>query len=434
MMIRSLFGPRRFGGVSSDDERFGAHVPNEVLIRLKDDGALAAEGAAWLERAGAVALERLDFPSAANSAPQAPILRLTLRADVSVAEAIARLTDAPEVAYAVPNHIYTLQSEGKATPDDLPRTLWGLHNEGGLLRRKDADIDAPEAWTVATGSRNGPLVAILDTGADYRHPDLDANIWTNPGEVAGDGLDNDGNGVIDDVHGYNAYADTGDPMDGNGHGTHVAGTIGAEGNNGIGVVGVNWEARMMPVKIFNDRGRTTADAIIRGINYATFMGARVTNNSWGGGEYSQAIYDAFAASPALHVVAAGNELSNNDRRPSYPASYDLDNILSVASSNAIDRLSYFSNYGKQSVDLAAPGSGIRSTYLRGRYARLSGTSMAAPHVTGALALLLSHEPGLSNAAARERLLSTVDRKDAFEGKVASGGRLNVARLLGAARD
>src|SRR5690606_21235490 len=191
-------------------------------------------------------------------------------------------------------------------PNDLHERLYGM-----------AKIQAPQAWETTTGSRTGPVVAVIDGGIDYNHPDLTNNMWTNPGEIPGDGLDNDGNGVVDDVHGYNAINGSGHPADDNNHGTHCAGTIGAEGNNGVGVVGVNHQARMMAVKFLGSNGSgTTADAV-KGVLYASRMGARITSNSWGGGGYNQALKDALASSPALHIFAAGNANSNNDRRPSY---------------------------------------------------------------------------------------------------------------------
>jgi subtilisin family serine protease len=436
MQVRSLVSPQSVRRPPLD---LGPHVPGEVIVRLKTGTALREEDMKILEGAGAMEVERLDFPATETSGPQAPILRIKLNERTSVAEAIAELLRDPAVLYAVPNNTYELQGRPTVTndpvsPNDLHTRLWGLHNPGGGTSVADADIDAPEAWAIGTGSRNGPLVAILDTGADYNHPDLNANIWTNPGEVAGDGIDNDSNGVIDDVRGYNAFANNGNPMDGHSHGTHVAGTIGAVGNNGIGVVGVNWEARMMPVKIFSDAGSTTTDAIIRGINYATRMGARVTSNSWGGGPANQAIKDAFGTSPAMHLIASGNNGRNNDLTPTYPAGYDLDNIISVGSSTKAERMSSFSNYGATSVDLVAPGSDIYSTTPNGRYGSMSGTSMATPHVSGAVALLLSEEPDLTNAQVRSRLLAAVDTFAAYQGKTVTGGRLNVAKLLQNATD
>ena len=293
------------------------------------------------------------------------------------------------------------------------------------------DIDAPEAWTRTTGSRTGPIIAVLDTGVDTDHPDLKDNIWTNTGEIPGNGKDDDNNGVIDDVHGYNAYYKNGDPDDKDSHGTHCAGTIGAVGNNGRGVVGVNWQTRIMPIKIFNDnkKPKTSRSAILRGISYATRHGARITSNSWGGGGRSFSIRRAFSNSSAFHVMAAGNDSKNNDEKSYYPASYDMDNSISVASITRSGALSSFSNYGKDEVDLAAPGSSIYSTTPGGRYGYKSGTSMATPHVSGVAGLAATLNPDLSNTELKQILMDSVDEADNLTDKVVSGGRLNADKTL-----
>ena len=230
-----------------------------------------------------------------------------------------------------------------ATPND-PRfdELWGLHNEGQSDGTVDADIDAPEAWDATVGSGN-TIVAVIDTGVDYTHPDLQANMWVNADEIPGDGLDNDGNGFVDDIHGYDFANHDADPLDDNNHGTHVAGTIAAVGDNGIGVTGINWHAQIMALKFLNAQGSGDTDDAIEALNYAVANGARISNNSWGfSGGFSQSLYDAIeAARDADHVFVAaagnGNFLGigiNNDATPFYPASYDLENIVSVA---AVDR-------------------------------------------------------------------------------------------------
>lgn len=318
-------------------------------------------------------------------------------------------------------------SEATREPNDLSSSLWGLKNGS----RKNTDIDAPEAWSKTVGSRNGPIVAVLDTGIDLDHPDLEANIWTNPREIPGNGKDDDGNGVIDDVHGFDAYYEDGVPEDKDGHGTHCAGTIGAVGNNNKGVVGVNWEARIMPVKIFSndDKPKTSTSAILRGISYATKNGARVTSNSWGGPGKSRSIERAFKNSSAFHVMAAGNESQDNDSKPHYPSNYDIPNNIAVAAITRYGELSDFSNYGKESVDIAAPGSSIYSTLPGGRYGYLSGTSMATPHVAGVAMLALALNPRLSNAELKGAILDGVTADAELAGKVASGGWLNANNTL-----
>jgi subtilisin family serine protease len=412
----------------------------ELILRTR--GGVSLQSGSVVDDLGARVLDTFDTPGGLHKSDNGEFLHLKLPPGVSVEQAMAAVAQDARVEFAAPNHVYQLpetiqakDSSSASRPNDLGfDRLYGLHNEGQTGGTPDADIDAPQAWTLQRGrnqAHNGPIIAVIDTGVDYRHPDLKENMWTNPGEIPGDGIDNDGNGVIDDVHGYNAFDDTGDPMDRQSHGTHVAGTIGAQGNNRTGVVGVNQEANIMAVKIFNDQGSTNAAAIIRGIQYADKMGARVANNSWGGGAPNRGIYAAFAESPAMHLVASGNDGKNNDVSPSYPANYDLRNIISVAATDHNDNLASFSNYGAEQVDLAAPGVDIISTVPGGRYSSMSGTSMAAPHVTGAAALVVSQYPEISNDELRLRLLDSVDAKPQLEGKVVTEGRLNVANALGA---
>jgi len=262
----------------------------------------------------------------------------------------------------------------KATTPNDPffSNLWGLHNTGqsvnGTSGTAGADMDGPEAWDVAQGS-NTFVIAVIDTGVDYNHPDLSGNIWANPGEVAGNGLDDDQNGYVDDLRGWDFVDDDNDPMDVVGHGTHVAGTIAAVGNNNIGVTGVCWQAKIMPVRALDAFGAGTDADIIAAIGYAVTKGAKVINASFGGPDYSQAQYDALAnanSAGVLFVVAAGNEGANNDTTPSYPASYNLPNIISVAATDQNDNLSNFSNYGATSVHVAAPGENIYSTFPAAR--------------------------------------------------------------------
>lgn len=292
-------------------------------------------------------------------------------------------------------------------------------------------IDAVRAWTITTGSAS-TTIAVIDTGVDRAHPELQGNIWTNPGEIPGNGIDDDGNGYIDDVHGWNFAGDTAETTDMHGHGTHVAGTIAALGNNGLGVVGVCWRASIMPVKFLSDSGIGYTSDAVAAVSYATSMGAKISNNSWGGGGYSQALYDAIHSAGlagSLFVAAAGNAMSDNDLTPRYPAGYNLENIVAVAATDRVDRLSYFSNFGASTVDLGAPGSSIFSLRPGGQYASMSGTSMAAPHVTGAAGLLLSHNPSLTTPQIKSLILFGVDTFASLGGSVKSQGRLNAYRAL-----
>ena len=237
---------------------------------------------------------------------------------------------------------------------------------------------------------------MIDTGVDYNHPDLAANIWTNPGEIAGDGIDNDGNGYVDDVHGYDFINNDGNPMDDHGHGTHVAGTIGAVGNNGLGVAGINWNVQIMALKFLDATGSGSTSDAIEALNYAVANGAHDLSTTVRAAiRTRRALYDALsdAATPAMiFVAAAGNDGANNDQTPFYPAGYDLDNIVTVAATDRNDQLASFSNYGATTVDLAAPGVDILSTKPNSAYQTSSGTSMAAPHVAGVVALVRGLHP------------------------------------------
>lgn len=325
-----------------------------------------------------------------------------------------------------------------AVPND-PQTgqLWGLENSGQAGGVADADIDAAAAWGISTGSRN-VVVAVIDTGIDWRHSDLATNLWTNAREVAGNGVDDDGDGFVDDAYGYNFAGNTGDPMDDNGHGTHVAGTIAAAGNNGIGVSGINWAGSVMALKFLGADGSGSTSDAIRAINYATMqrvrfgVNVRVINMSWGGGGFSGALRDAIqdaGAAGILSVAAAGNSARNNDATPQYPSSYEAASLVAVAATDSRDNLAGFSNYGAASVDLAAPGVAILSTYPNNRYVNLSGTSMATPHVAGVAALAWSVAPNASVAEIKNALLGGVDRVAGLSGKVATGGRLNAYNAL-----
>ena len=293
-------------------------------------------------------------------------------------------------------------------------------------------ISAPAAWDITTGSKS-VKVAVVDTGVDYNHPDLAANISVNSSEIPGNNIDDDGNGKIDDYYGYDFANSDADPMDDNNHGTHVSGTIGAVGDNVTGVVGVNWSVGIVPVKVLSGSGSGSTAGVIAGIDYAIARGVQVINMSLGGAGYSQAFFDSIQranAAGVLVVAAAGNENNNNDgAAPSYPASFNLPNIVSVAATTSADTRASFSNYGATSVDLAAPGVSILSTLPGSLYGSFSGTSMACPHVAGAAALVKAANPALSMLQVKDALLNNVDIVSSLNGLVATGGRLNVARAV-----
>jgi len=342
---------------------------------------------------------------------------------LTVEEAIQRYRNHPKVKYIEPNYIV----EAIEIPNDPDfGRLWGMHNTGQTGGTPAADIWATNAWDVFTGS-DQVVIGVIDTGTDHTHPDLAANIWVNPGEIPGNGIDDDLNGFVDDVHGWDFINHDNDPMDDNGHGTHVAGTIGAIGDNGNGVAGVSWTVEIMPLKFLSAGGSgSTADAI-GAVEYATMMGARLTSNSWGGGGFSQALHDAIAdanANGILFVAAAGNASSNTDFSAHYPSSYDLDNIISVAATDHNDALAGFSNYGLASVDLAAPGVNIYSTLPGNSYGSNSGTSMATPHVAGALGLVFGRFPAIGHLDARNLIFNFADPLPGLSGLMVTGARLN----------
>jgi subtilisin family serine protease len=331
------------------------HVSDEIMVKFRD-GIDAPIPAKVHSRTGARI--KKEFKRLKN------LQLVTVPQNISLKQALRTYLQDSNVEYAEPNYIV----HAAVTPDDIYfGNLWGLHNTGQTGGTPDADIDAPEAWDITTGS-DSVIIAVVDTGVASNHPDLIDNIWTNTGETScSDGIDNDGNGYIDDCHGWDFIGNDNDPTDYYGHGTHVAGTIAANGNNSLGITGVMWQAKIMPLRFLGVSGSgTTADAI-SAILYASNMGAHVINNSWGGDGFSQALKDAIDASPAVVVCATGNSGADNDASPFYPASYTSANIISVAATDHNDALASFSNYGTTTVDIAAPGVSIYSTIPQFNY-------------------------------------------------------------------
>ena len=326
-----------------------------------------------------------------------------------------------------------------ALPNDPSFVLeWNLQNTGQSGGSPGIDIGAPQAWDICTGSRS-VVVAIIDSGIDLTHPDLAANVWTNPGEIAGNGLDDDRNGFVDDIHGWNFVDNNANVQDGYGHGTHVAGIIGAVGSDGVGVTGVNWRVSLMVLRVQNDSGAGTTSAVIGALRYATTMrrdfgiNVVVTNNSWeAAAGYSSVIEGLIreqGEAGITFVAAAGNHGTNNDVTPRYPSNYDLPNVIAVASLASAGVLAGSSDYGATTVDLAAPGTFILSTWKAGGYAALSGTSMAAPHVSGTVALLAAAKPGITVAQVRAAILGTATPLASLAGKTVTGGRLDAFAAL-----
>ncbi|MEZ4771063.1 MAG: S8 family serine peptidase [Caldilineales bacterium] len=345
--------------------------------------------------------------------PGLALVQLRNEAGTSVPAAIAELEKDLAVEYAEPDYWITPQD---TTPND-PRLaeMWGL-----------ANAHAPAAWDHHTGTSE-MVVAVIDMGADYTHPDLANHIWINEDEIAGNGLDDDGNGYIDDIRGYDFYDHDNDPMDAGTHGTHVAGTICAEGDNGIGVVGVLWRCKIMILKFMGPTGGYTSGAL-DALTYAVAKDVRVSNNSWGSSAYSTPLYEAIQNAQAIghvYIAAAGNDARDIDAVPLYPASFPLDNIISVGSIQSNETPASTSNYGAVNVDLHAPGVGILSTTAGGGYGNMSGTSMAAPLVTGSVALLLSANPALTFQEVRTVLLESTRPAAALASLSVTGGVLDI---------
>jgi subtilisin family serine protease len=415
---------------SSDNEK-NPFVNGRIIVGMAltfsspDESLLKKIGAVKTRELGIARNPKTGLP--VNTGRRAYCITLSDTTADGVLNAIGQLRNEPSVAYAEPDYLL----HTSVVPNDpYFSQLYGMQNTGQTGGTNDADIDATDVWERHTGNRS-ILIGVIDTGIDYLHPDLAANIWTNPGEIPGNGIDDDHNGFIDDIHGWDFAYDDNNPMDGHYHGTHCAGTIAGIGNNGVGVAGVMWTASLVAIKFLDDGGSGTTSDAIDAVNYATAMGVKITSNSWGGGAFSQALMDAISAG-GLFVAAAGNSASNNDVSPQYPASYALDNILSVAATDHNDLLASFSCYGRTSVDLGAPGVNIYSCAPGSSYQTLSGTSMATPHVSGSAGLLWSYNPSLTALQVKQLLMDNVDPVSSLSGRTVTGGRLNINSALQAA--
>ena len=436
--IKASAAEMKHGGKPADSNRQAARSSRDKDSnpkRQREDEILVK----FRPGADVTAKENLHRRHGATIMKQFPAQRLhhlKLQKGMTVDEAIRRYAGDPAVEYAEPNYLYNIQ----ALPNDVRfDELWGMYNTGQTGGVAGADIRVPDAWDITTGSSD-IVVGVIDTGIDmFSSPDLLPNLWVNPADPAGDIFDNDGNGYVNDKNGINTYSNNSWPIDDNGHGTHVAGTIGAAGNNGTGVVGVNWNVKLIACKFLNNEGSGDAAGAIECLNYFRDLkdhGVNIvaTNNSWGGGGYSQALYDAIKdQGDILFIAAAGN---NNLPNAGYPAAYGLPHIIPVAATDSSDRKANFSNYGRHSVLVSAPGHKILSTLppqniwnIVGGYGYLSGTSMATPHVTGLAALLKAQDPGRNWAQIRNLILTGGDNVVGMYEQTVTGKRINAYGAL-----
>jgi len=423
-------------------------VPGQVLIKLKESAKAQKVSlniqmkATTLKSYTNLGIELWEMNQV--NGKQATTKQATL-------DLIEQYKNHPDVEYVEPNYLW--YADDCIEPNDpFFSQLWGLNNTGQDDGTPDADIDVPEAYNIPLGDLSEVVVGIVDTGIDYTHEDLAENIWQNLGEDAngngvvliqsgdtwifdpGDenGIDDDGNGYADDFVGWDfAYGDN-NPSDLRGHGTHVAGTVGAITNNNIGINGVAPNVKLAALKFLNNGGSGYTSDAVEAINYAVAMSIPITNNSWGGGPYSTALFQAIengANNNHLFVTSAGNSSRNIDTSPQYPAAYESDNIISVASTTKNDDLSYFSNYGLTRVDIGAPGSEIFSTEPGNTYGNKNGTSMASPHVAGVAAYMLGAYPGTPYTTIKQNMLNAADPIPALNGKCVSNGRLNLYNAL-----
>lgn len=402
-------------------------VPGEYIVKLKDSVSAKSSINILSQQLGSYIKDTI--PGQNIVVIKRPVFEIQ-------SNVVKSLSENPMVDIVEPNYIYRIN---KTPNDPMLGQLWGMINTGQQDSQRRAgiagvDIGAEQAWDITTGSKD-VIVAVIDTGIDYNHADLKDNLWTNEAELNGKpGVDDDGNGIIDDIHGANfvdANKPTGNPLDDHGHGSHCSGTIGATGDDGKGIVGVAWNVRIMGIKFLSASGSGSLDGALKGIDYATKMGAKIMSNSWGGGGYSETLKQAIERSNvagALFVAAAGNESNNNDANPTYPATYDVPNVLSVAAIDNRGQIASFSNYGKTKVHVGAPGVNIYSSISGGGYDSWSGTSMATPHVSGMAVLLATNEPNLTNVEMKERIIATSKPIAGLRGK-SRGGLVNAYAML-----
>jgi thermitase len=410
-------------GVSAKEAKV---VPGEFIVKFKNNKGTMS-----------VMSKQLSSQMGMQVKTAIPNLGVTVFKTNNDKVTLATLKANPNIEIVEPNYIYSINYKlGVKTNDPALSKLWGMINTGqpdsqGQVGTPGMDINATKAWKIQTGSPD-VVVAVIDTGVNYKLKDLAANMWVNAAEKNGKkGVDDDKNGYVDDIHGWNFVKNSADPMDDQGHGTHCSGTIGAIGNDKYGIVGVAWKTKIMALKFLDESGSGNLEHALLAIDYAVKNGAKVLSNSWGGGGFSETLKEAIERSHAagtIFVAAAGNEANNNDAKESYPASYDIPNVISVAAIDNKGKLASFSNYGKTKVHLAAPGVNIYSTIVKG-YDSWSGTSMATPHVSGAAVLMASQYPTMTGVQIKEALLNSAKPNRALRNKVSTGGHLDAYGAL-----
>jgi subtilisin family serine protease len=456
---RRLSGGRPVSLEPLEDRRMlAAFAEGEILVQFAATASVAMRAQARAAVQGQ-ALEVIQTKAMAQQA-LGTLERVSLSRGMTVERAIAAIAKRPGVVFAEPNWKLSTAAVSNDPYYTTSNRLWGMYGDdlpaasGGTGTTNQFGSQAEKAWDAGFIGSKSVVVGIVDEGIDVNHPDLKNNIWVNPFETSGDGIDNDGNGYVDDVNGWDFYSNDNTVYDGTGddHGTHVAGTVGGVGGNGIGVAGVSWNVTMISTKFLGTDGGYTSGAI-KAIDYLTDLKTRhgvnvvASSNSWGGSGYSSALHSAIirgAKAGILFVGAAGNNASNNDATANYPSNYSTlqgtsttaaasyEAVIAVAALTSTGGLASFSNYGATTVDIAAPGAVINSTLPGGAYGAYSGTSMATPHVSGAVALYAAAYPSATSAQVRQAILGSARPTSSLAGLTVTGGRLDVAAALNAA--